>query len=133
MNWGRTWTPGADSATVVRFSRDVWVEDQPLAAGEYSIWMVPQPDPELWPVIFSRAAHVFHTPYPGEQHDALRLAVRPEQGAHMEVLAFYFPVVAPDSATLRVHWGTTILPLRIRVLNTSRESDTPHPLIRGRR
>jgi hypothetical protein len=60
---------------------------------------------------------VFHTPYPGEQHDALRLAVTPEAGAHMEVLAFYFPVVAPDSAVLRMHWGTTVVPLRIRVRN----------------
>jgi hypothetical protein len=120
VRWGRIWNPGADSATMIAVSRDVSVEDQPLAAGEYSFWVIPQPDPDPWTVIFSRAAHVFHTPYPGEQHDALRLTVRPEQGAHMEVLAFYFPVVTPDSATLRLHWGTTIVPLRIRVNNERR-------------
>jgi hypothetical protein len=31
----------------------------------------------------------------------------------MEVLAYEFPVVGPDSATLQLHWGTTIVPLRI--------------------
>jgi len=32
----------------------------------------------------------------------------------MEVLAYEFPVVGPDSATLELHWGTTIVPQRIR-------------------
>ena len=115
--WGRIWNPGADSATVVTCSKDVIVEGNPLAAGSYSLWMIPQPEPEPWTVIFSRAAHVFHTPYPGEEHDALRVTIRPEGGEHMEVLAFYFPVVAPDSAVLRMHWGRTVVPLRIRVHN----------------
>jgi hypothetical protein len=57
---------------------------------------------------------VFHSPYPGESQDVLRAAVAPEQGSHMDALAFYFPVVAPDSAVLRMHWGTTIIPIRIR-------------------
>ncbi len=117
VRWGRVWNPGADSATVVTFSKSVVVEGVPLAAGSYSLWMIPQPEPEPWTVIFSRAAHVFHTPYPGEEHDALRIPIRPEAGEHMEVLAFYFPVVAPDSAVLRMHWGRTVVPLRIRVNN----------------
>ncbi len=32
----------------------------------------------------------------------------------MEVLAFYFPIVAPDSNVLRLHWDTTIVPMTIR-------------------
>ena len=117
VRWGRIWNPGADSATTVELSRDVDIEGQQLAAGSYTLWVIPQPAPEPWTVIVSQAVHVFHTPYPGEQHDVLRLSVTPEEGAHMEVLAFYFPVVAPDSAVLRMHWGTTIVPLRIRVRN----------------
>ncbi len=117
VRWGRVWNPGADSATTIGFSRDVEVEGQQLVAGSYTLWMVPEPAPEPWTVIVSKAVHVFHTPYPGEQHDVLRLSVTPEEGAHMEVLAFYFPVVAPDSAVLRMHWGTTVVPLRIRVRN----------------
>jgi len=117
VNWGRIWTPGADSATAIEFSRDVEVEGRALTAGGYTLWMIPQAAPEPWTVIFSKAVHVFHIPYPGEQQDALRLTVTPEAGAHMEVLAFYFPVVAPDSAVLRMHWGTTVVPLRVRVRN----------------
>jgi hypothetical protein len=110
--WGRVWHPGADSATTIVFSRDVLVEGQNLAAGRYGVWTIPQPD--RWTIIFSRAADVYHTPYPGEDQDVLRVTVTPERGEPMEVLAYYFPVVAPDSAVLRLHWGETIVPIRIR-------------------
>ncbi|PYO37014.1 MAG: hypothetical protein DMD37_07235 [Gemmatimonadetes bacterium] len=109
--WGRVWHPGADSATTISVSRDVQIEGHDLPAGRYTLWTIPTPD--RWTVIFSHAVDVFHIPYPGEAQDALRVTVAPEQGGPMEVLAFYFPVVGPDSAVLRLHWGTTIVPIRI--------------------
>lgn len=112
VKWRRVWHPGADSATTIRFSKDVTIEGKPLAAGQYTLWAIP--DTASWTVIVSRAVHVFHIPYPGESHDALRVTVTPLQGSYMEVLAYEFPVVGPDSATLDLHWGTTIVPLRIR-------------------
>lgn len=112
VRWGRVWHPGADSATTIEFSRDVTVEGRDLPAGRYTLWTIP--DTTAWTVIVSRAVNVFHTPYPGDSLDELRVTVMPEQGSHMEVLAYYFPVVGPDSAVLRLHWGTTIVPLKIR-------------------
>lgn len=112
VKWGRVWHPGADSATTIGFSKDVTIEGKSLAAGQYTLWAIP--DTASWTVIFSRALHVFHIPYPGEEHDALRITVTPVQGSYMEVLAYEFPVVGPDSATLDLHWGSTIVPLRIR-------------------
>ena len=111
--WDSVWHPGADSATRVTVSRDIEVEGKPLKAGEYSIWIVPRSQ-GTWTLIFSRAAHAFHKPYPGEQADVLRLEIAPESGAHMESLAFYFPRVLRDEAVLRMHWGTRIVPIKIR-------------------
>lgn len=111
--YGQIWNPGANDATAVAFSRPVTINDQPLEAGKYSIWAIP--DPDEWTLIFSRAADVFHQPYPGEEHDALRLNVAPTSGDHMETLAFYFSVVERKDAELRLHWGTTIVPLSITV------------------
>jgi len=114
VRWGRVWHPGADSATTISFSRDVSIEGHDLAAGRYTLWTIPAESPQPWTVIFSRALGVWHTPYPGESSDVLRVTVPSEQGAHMEVLAYYFPVVTPDSAQLRLHWGTTVVPVWIR-------------------
>ncbi|MGQ0643294.1 MAG: DUF2911 domain-containing protein [Gemmatimonadaceae bacterium] len=112
VRWDRIWHPGADSATLIAFDKDVQVEGRAVKAGEYTIWLRPRAS-GAWTFILSRAAHVFHTPYPGEAHDALRLEIAPERGAHMETLAIYFPVVLRDDAVLRIHWGETMVPIKI--------------------
>ena len=113
VKWDAVWHPGADSATRVSFSRDLLLEGRTVNAGEYSVWLIPRAE-GAWTFILNRSAHVFHQPYPGESTDALRLDVTPERGAHMETLAFYFPVVLRDEAVMRVHWGDMIVPVRIK-------------------
>lgn len=114
VKYDAIWHPGADSATRITFSRGVMVEGKPLAAGTYSLWTIPRRTGP-WTVIVNSRGHVFHSPYPGEASDVLRVEVQPERGPHMESLAWYFPAVARDSTVLRLHWGEVIVPLRIRV------------------
>ncbi|HYK82318.1 MAG TPA: DUF2911 domain-containing protein [Gemmatimonadales bacterium] len=109
--WGRVWNPGADQATTLAFTSDVFVGGQPLRAGKYSLWAIAQPDE--WTLIFSKAADVFHVPYPGAREDALRIKLKPSRGPFMETLAFYFPTVEPDRALLNLHWGETIVQIPI--------------------
>lgn len=111
--YGQVWNPGADQATAITFTRDVTINGQALQAGAYSLWAIPRAG--TWTLIFSRAANVFHIPYPGEEQDALRLEVPAEVGAHMETLTFYFPVVEGKEAMLRLHWGTVMISLSIGV------------------
>ena len=114
VKWDTLWHPGADSATRISFDRDVVVQDRKLSKGEYSIWLIPRAAAP-WTLILNSAAHVFHSPYPGPETDVLRVEIAPEHGQHMETLAYYFPVVGRDSTILRMHWGETILPIRIKV------------------
>lgn len=111
--WDSVWHPGADSATRITFSRGVLIEGRPMPAGEYSLWLIPH-EVGPWTVILSRAAHVFHKPYPGANFDALRVDVTPEQASHVESFAIYFPIVLRDETVLRLHWGTTAVPIRIK-------------------
>jgi hypothetical protein len=110
--WDGVWHPGADSATRISFDRPVRLEGQEVRAGEYSLWLIPRAS-RPWTVILSRAAHVFHKPYPGAASDAYRFDVSPERGTHMESLAIYFPSVLRADAVLRIHWGETVLPIRV--------------------
>ena len=109
--WGQVWCPGADQATAITLSKDVLIGGQRLAAGKYSIWAIP--DTAAWTLIFSRAADVFHIPYPGASNDALRLTVKPQSGPFMETLAFYFPSANADRALLNLQWGETIVQVPI--------------------
>jgi hypothetical protein len=111
--WDSIWHPGADSATLVSFNHDVVVEGHALKAGEYSLWLVPRAS-KPWTVVFSRAAHTFHKPYPGESEDALRFDVAPVTVSHMETLGIEFPLVLRDEAVLQIHWGTTGVPVRVK-------------------
>src|SRR5688572_8867270 len=108
--WGRPWTPGADTATSITFNNPVRVNGQPLAAGSYSIWMIP--GDTRWTIIFSSAHPVFHLPYPTGS-DVLRVESTARPGPHMELLTFYFPDVDGLAGELVMHWGTTVVPLRI--------------------
>ncbi len=111
--FGEIWNPGANDATALEFSRNVIINGNPLPAGKYSLWAIP--DPNRWTVIFSREADVYHTPYPGEEHDALRFMVSPRLGEHMETMAFYFAAVEKKDAELRLHWGDTYVPMNVAV------------------
>jgi len=111
--WNRIWHPGADSATTISFSKDVTIDGQPLKAGRYSLWTIPE-ESKPWTVIFNRGVGGWHTNYPGESQDALRLTVSPDSGGYLETLTYYFPLVDGDSAVLRLQWGTTIVPLKIK-------------------
>ncbi len=111
--FGEIWNPGANDATAIGFTRDVSINGNPLPAGRYSLWAIP--DPNRWTIIFNRQADVYHTPYPGEDDDALRFMASPRRGAHMETLAFYFAAVEQKDAELRLHWGETYVPFNITV------------------
>jgi Protein of unknown function (DUF2911) len=111
--YAQVWTPGADQATAVTFTRDVQINSHPLPKGSYSIWTIPRPD--SWTVIFNKTAKAYHDHYPGEAVDALRLDVHPEPGPHVEMLTFSFPVVEGKDAVLRLEWGEVRVPLSIRV------------------
>jgi hypothetical protein len=111
--WDQVWHPGADSATRVTFSHDVLLEGKPLHAGEYTLWLIPR-ERTPWTLIVSRAAHVFHKPYPGEQFDVMRIDLTPEQVSSVESFTIYFPMVLRDEAVMRLHWGTTAVPIRIK-------------------
>ena len=113
VHWGRVWTPGANWATTLDVDKPIHLNGNAVPKGKYAVWMIPATDE--WTVVLSRDAKRFHTQPPGSSDEELRLTVKPATGAHMETLAFYFPVVTRDGATLDMHWGTTIIPLRITV------------------
>ena len=111
--WDSVWHPGADSATRVSFSHDLLLDGHAVKAGEYSLWLVPR-EHGTWTFILSRAAHVFHKPYPGPSDDALRFEVMPETLSQMESLAIYFPSVLRDEGVMRIHWGLTGVSVRVK-------------------
>jgi DUF2911 family protein len=111
--WGRTWTPGADSATRIELNRPVEFEGQALPMGRYSLWVVPREN-ESWTVIFNKQADAFHLSH-DESQDALSIHIRPTTSpTSVETLQLSFPMVDADSALLQLQWGTVVVPIHVR-------------------
>src|SRR5213082_1306578 len=62
VSWGRTWTPGADSATRIETTGALEIEGKTLPPGKYSIWVIPE-EKDPWTVIFNHSADAFHMTY----------------------------------------------------------------------
>lgn len=112
VKYGEVWTPSADSAMVISFTRDVEIEGNPLKAGSYSVWAIP--DSTRWTLIFNKRARAFHLlrSY-SESEDALRVTVRVDALPHVETLTATFPLVDARKAVLQLQWGTTAVSLHI--------------------
>lgn len=111
--FGKVWSPSADSAAVFKTSKPLIVNGSPLAAGSFSMWAIP--GATEWTIIFSSVDVVHHMFYP-EGKDALRVTAAPRSGDYQETLGIYFPMVNADSAELVIHWGRTVVPLKLRAI-----------------
>jgi hypothetical protein len=111
--WDSVWHPGADSASRITLDHDVTIEGKPLAAGTYSLWLIPRAT-GAWTLMFNRDALVDHKSYGGPSRDALRVDVMPDSLSPMESMAIYFPMVLRDEATLRIHWGERAVSAKVK-------------------
>lgn len=109
--YGSVWRAGANEATVFRASDDVTINGEPLPAGVYAFFAIPEPDE--WTLIFNRQANQWGAFDYNEEVDALRVTVTPEQGPHKEWLDYSFENLSDTSATVVLHWATTRVPFTI--------------------
>ena len=110
VGYNSVWRAGANEPTSITFSRDVTIEGQALAAGEYALWIVPRANGE-WGVIFGTMVG-WGTQY-SEGNDVLRVTVSPQEAPHQEWMTYTFEDLTNTSATLTMRWATTALPIRI--------------------
>jgi hypothetical protein len=113
VKYGAVWTAGANRATIVELSTPARIAGQDVPAGKYSLWTIPGPNE--WTFILSRRWDAHHSQYPGERQDLFRVTLQPQSAPHLEVLAYYFPLVGPYHATLHLHWGEVVLAIPIEV------------------
>jgi hypothetical protein len=114
VHWGEKWTPGANWATTFEVDRDIKLAGQAVPKGKYTVYVIPQQNAD-WTFILHRNPRAYHVLRPDTVNELLRVAVKPQQAAHLERLTFTFPTVTPEGGVLQFHWGTTSFELPIRV------------------
>ena len=111
--WGGVWTPGANWATTLEVDNDVSINGVEVAEGKYSVWAIPRED--TWSIVLNGNAEMFHFQKPDSASGTYAIGATPESAEHREMLTWSFPVVRGDAMVLRLHWGTTAVPLNITV------------------
>ena len=115
VKWGRTWTPGANSATTLAVSKDVVIEGVSVPKGKYSVWIKVVEGP--WEVLLDRDSTRWHTQPPKAADSVLRIPVKRETRPFMDALTWSFPEVGADGTTLVMQWDTVAVPLHVTVGN----------------
>ncbi len=109
----RPWRAGANEATTIAFSTDAKVEGQAIAAGTYSLFLIPTDGD--WTVVFNNQATQWGSFRYDAAKDALRVDVAPADAPHNEWLMYGFDDAGEYSATAYMHWEKTKVSFKIEV------------------
>jgi hypothetical protein len=113
--WGEVWTPGANMATTIRFSKDVVLSGTPVPAGRYSVWLrVSETEP--WRLALHADTILPHSAHPPIEEAVLHVGVERGRTDHLqESLAWDLDRIRLDGAELVMHWGRDRVSLPLEV------------------
>jgi hypothetical protein len=112
--YGRVWRAGANEATVFKVTDDVLVQGQPLAAGSYSLHMIP--GRAEWTIIFNKDDGQWGSFQYDAKKDALRVKAKPETAADVqEWLAYDIEPTSPTAARVNIRWERLRVPFTVEV------------------
>jgi DUF2911 family protein len=116
--WDKVWRTGANEATSISFSDDVWINGQKLAKGTYSLHTIPGKDE--WTIIFNSVADQWGSYTYDQAKDTLRVTAKPEAAPHAEWLSFDVPELSTDTAKVVLRWEKVAVPFTVDTKSTER-------------
>lgn len=109
--YGKVWRTGANSATRLKFNDDVTIGGQPLKAGEYAVFTIPNENE--WEIIINKGTANWGTDY-NQDLDILRFKVKPTKLDNtIETFTMQFANVKPASTDLLLTWDKTSVAIPI--------------------
>lgn len=114
--YGRVWYPGADEATTLVTTRGLQMGGLNLAAGRYTLWMLPSAD--IWRLIVNGETGQFHTRYDARR-DLGRLNLDKRtltKDVPVEQLTFSIDQRPGGGGVIRMRWERTEVSAPFRVV-----------------
>ena len=113
---GHVWRAGANEATKFTTSDDVLINGQKLAAGAYSLHMIPGKDE--FTVIFNKTADQWGSFRYDAKQDALRVKTKPVwKSDSQDQLSYEIATTAANSAQVILRWEKAAVPFTVEVPN----------------
>jgi len=111
--YNEVWRTGANENTTISFSTPVKIEGHELPAGLYGLQTIPAPGE--WTVIFSKDAQLWGAFDYKQEHDALRVQVKPLPAEPQERMSFEFTDLTDSSAKVVLRWEKLQVPFKVDV------------------
>ncbi|HYI13002.1 MAG TPA: DUF2911 domain-containing protein [Thermoanaerobaculia bacterium] len=115
---GKVWRTGANEATTITFSDDVWINGQKLAKGTYSLHTTPGPD--KWTIHFNSVADQWGSYSYDPAKDVLKVEATPQAAEHREWMGFEVPEMTTDTAKIVLRWEKIAVPFTVDTKSTER-------------
>ena len=106
------WRAGANENTTIKFTSNVTVEGEFLAAGKYGLHMIVKENGGAT-IIFSKNHTAWGSYFYEPSEDALRVDVQTKTIPHVEQLTYMFNDVTSNAATAVLNWEKKQIPFEI--------------------
>jgi hypothetical protein len=116
--YDKVWRAGANEATTIAFSDDVWINGQKLAKGTYSFHATPGAN--QWTLHFNSVADQWGSYSYDASKDVVTVKVTPETAPHQEWMTFEVPEVTTDTAKVVLRWEKIAVPFTVDTKSTEK-------------
>ena len=116
--YDKVWRAGANEATTISFSDDVWINGQKLPKGTYSFHAIP--GQTQWTLIFNSVADQWGSYSYDQANDVVRVNVTPQRAEFREWMTFEVPQMTTDTATVQLRWENVAVPFTVDTKSTER-------------
>lgn len=104
--YGEVWRTGANGATTLAFTGDVFIDGKKISAGTYALFTIP--GKKIWTIILNKGAQQWGAYTYKQSDDVLRFTVIPEELKNtVETFTISFPEVSTTEAKLNIAWANT--------------------------
>jgi hypothetical protein len=110
--YGEMWRTGANAATRIKFGEDVTIGGQPVKAGEYAFYTIPNENE--WEIILNKGVNNGGLNGYKKEEDVTRFKVKPTSlPAATETFTMEFAEIKPSSTELLLKWENTAVKVPI--------------------
>lgn len=116
--YDKVWRAGANEATTISFSDDVWINGQKLPKGTYSFHATPGQNE--WTLHFNSVADQWGSYSYDASKDVVNVKVKPETADFREWMGFEVQDLTTDTAKVALRWEKLSVPFTVDTKSTER-------------
>lgn len=110
--FGTMWRAGANEATLIKFTDEIFLNNERVPAGTYSFFLLPKAD-STWNIILNRDTTLWGLEGYNELEDVAYLDVTPVKSNFQETMQFQFSDIGPNTGKLNLRWENVTITLNI--------------------